>query len=170
MVCHARDKKERTAQAAHRIGDRLRFIRIIARIKKEGSYTVSSTSTPTGAKGSSGVERRKARRLKAKYSAFIRFVSPHGTDVERYAETRNVSAGGALLASTGVLPAGTQVQMQIGIPSAFPQSRAGAQLNIEAEVVRCERVGTTPENLFASRVALRFLGKPAIRSEITMFD
>lgn len=117
-----------------------------------------------------GVDRRKSRRLEAKYPACITFVSPYGVDVERYAETRNVSAEGALLASTGLPPSGTHVEMQIGIPSSFAASLPGAQLNVSAEVVRSESVDITAENMYGSMIALRFLGKPTITTNITMFD
>ena len=90
--------------------------------------------------------------------------------VERYAETKNVSAAGVLMAPLEMLPSGTKVDMQIGIPSAYISSLPGAQLNSPAMVVRSEPIEMKTAHVFGSKVALKFLDKPKITTKITMFD
>ncbi len=129
-----------------------------------------STPVAEGVKQFTGLERRRSRRLAAKYPVCMSFISPHGEKIERYGETRDVSSEGVLLTCTGSLPSGTNVEMQIAVPSAFVESLPGAQLNVSAEVVRSAPLGVTAENIYETMVALKFLEKPRITTHITMFD
>lgn len=116
-----------------------------------------------------GSEKRRYRRTEAKYPICVRFVSSHGVNIERYAETINVSVEGVLFAPMESLSAGTRVETQIGVPSTYVSSLPAAQLNGSAIVVRSEPFDSN-EDIFGSQVALRFLEKPSITTRITMFD
>jgi hypothetical protein len=131
---------------------------------------LASIEVAGGAQTYNGVNRRKHRRIEAKYPICVTFVSRHGTNVERYAETRNVSSAGVLIGPLESVPAGTKVDMQMGIPSGNVFSVPSAQLNCAAVVVRSEPIDTDEDTLFQSRVALRFVEKPKITTKVTMFD
>ena len=117
-----------------------------------------------------GAERRKCPRIEANYPICIRYGSSSGGRLERYAQTRNVSAGGVLFACMEVVEPGTQVDVLMGIPSVYAASLPAAQLNGVAQVVRSEAIGVHEEDTFGARVAMRFTETPSLSTLVTMFD
>ena len=87
-----------------------------------------------------GPEKRGARRIPADYSICVRCPSRSGEELERYAQTRNISPGGVLFLCPDMLEPGTEVSVSIGIPSAYAASLPAAQLDSAAVVVRSEAI------------------------------
>ena len=117
-----------------------------------------------------GSEKRGYPRIPASYPICVRFVSPSGEKVERYAQTTNVSAEGVLFFCAETLETGTKVDVHVGIPSAYAASLPAAQLNGEAVVVRAERVDPLEKEAYGVRIALKFTDKPSLSTDVSMFD
>lgn len=117
-----------------------------------------------------GPERRGYPRISANYPICVRLVSSSGEMIERYAQTRNVSAKGILFSCLEALEIGIEVDILMGIPSAYAASLPAAQLTGEAVVVRCEPIGPLEDEGIGARVALKFLKMPKLTTELSMFD
>lgn len=117
-----------------------------------------------------GPEKREYPRIIANYPICVRFGSPSGETIERYAQTRNVSVEGVLFSCMEKLEVGTKVKVLMGIPSAYAASLPAAQLNGEAVIVRCESLDTVEDKGFGALVALKFLEKPKFTTQVSMFD
>jgi hypothetical protein len=127
-------------------------------------------SSVDNARPFSGPERREYPRIPANYPICIRFSSSSGQTIERYAQTKNVSVEGVLFSSMDNLETGTKVTVLMGIPSAFAASLPAAQLNGEAIVVRSEPLDPLGSEGFGTGIALKFIKKPYLTTEISMFD
>ena len=130
----------------------------------------ASGSSMENARPYSGPERREYPRIPANYPICIRFSSSSGQTVERYAQTKNVSVEGVLFSSMDSLETGTRVSVLMGIPSAFAASLPAAQLNGEAIVVRSERLDPRTNEGLGNEIALKFVRKPYLTTEVSMFD
>ncbi len=117
-----------------------------------------------------GPEKRGYPRIPANYPIFVRFASSSGEMTERYAQTKNVSAEGALFSCMETIDTGTKMEFHMGIPSAYAASLPAAQLNGEAVVVRSEQVNPLDEKGYGAKIALKFTSKPTLSTEISMFD
>ena len=118
----------------------------------------------------SGPERRMLRRIQTNYSICVRSPSSPGEALERYAQTRNISSEGVLFLCPDMLGAGTEVNVSIGIPSAYAASLPAAQLDTVAVVLRSEPVGPDEEHAFGANVALKFTEKLRLSTHLSMFD
>jgi len=117
-----------------------------------------------------GPEKRGARRIPADYSICVRCPSRSGEELERYAQTRNISPGGVLFLCPDMLEPGTEVSVSIGIPSAYAASLPAAQLDSAAVVVRSEAISPDNQHIFGANIALKFTEKPSLSTRLSMFD
>ncbi len=117
-----------------------------------------------------GPERRKSPRIYVQYPVCIRFASERGLEIERYSHTINVSADGILLTSMRALEPGVKVDVSVAVSSTDISSIPAAQLNGIASVVRSTAARRGDEDVFANDVALKFVGKPTLSTEVSMFD
>ena len=117
-----------------------------------------------------GQEKRSYPRIPANYPICVRFSSPSGEQLERYAQTKNVSAEGVFFSCINELRVGTEVDVLMGIPAAYAASVPAAQLDGCAVVVRSGPVDPLDERGFGANIALRFLEKPRLSTEVSMFD
>ena len=117
-----------------------------------------------------GSERRDYPRIPASYPICIRFTSPSGKMIERFAQTRDVAAKGVFFACAEAPETGTEVEVLMGIPSVHAASLPAAQLEGWAVVVRRDPIHPTDNEGFGVRVALKFLKKPCLTTKISMFD
>ena len=117
-----------------------------------------------------GPERRRSRRIPANYSICVRSSPPSGKELERYAQTRNISSEGVLFLCPDMLEQGAEVDVSIGIPSAYAVSLPAAQLDTVAVVVRSERIEPDEGVMFGANVALRFTERPSLSTRLSMFD
>lgn len=117
-----------------------------------------------------GPERRRAHRIPVSYPIRIRFVSASGENQERYAQTRNVSSNGVLCGSLDTPEPGLKVDFSIGVPSAYARSLPTAQLNGMAVVVRHDLLATDESPATERNIALKFLTRPVLSTELSMFD
>jgi hypothetical protein len=127
-------------------------------------------SSVENARSFAGPERREYPRIPASYPICIRYSSSSGQTIERYAQTRNVSVEGILFSSMDSHETGTRVTVLMGIPSAYAASLPAAQLNAEAVVVRCEPLDPLGNQGFGAGIALKFIKKPYLTTEVSMFD
>lgn len=118
----------------------------------------------------SGPERRMSRRIQTNYSICVRSLSPPGGEIERYAQTRNISSQGVLFLCPDMLEPSTEVNVSIAIPSAYAVSLPAAQLDTTAVVLRSEPVGPAEDDAFGANIALKFTTKPILSTHISMFD
>lgn len=117
-----------------------------------------------------GLERRTSRRIPANYPIRILFTSESGEKIERYAHTQNVSAGGVLFTCFGAFEPGQKMEILLGVSSGSMGSLLAAKLNAPAEVVRSEPIILGETISSGSHVGLRFLEKPAISTDASIFD
>lgn len=130
----------------------------------------TSSLIPNEQRAYAGPERRRSPRTSAKYPIRFRRVLPSGEKYERYAQTRNVSSEGVLLSSMEKLTPGMRVDISIAIPFIYAASLPAAQLDSAAVVVRSEPADPYEGGEFAANIALRFLQKPTVSTELSMFD
>ena len=123
-----------------------------------------------GARSYEGSDRRDYPRIPANYPICIRFSSPSGETIERYAQTRNVAAKGVFFACADAPETGTEVDVLMGIPSVHAASLPAAQLEGRAVVVRRDPIDPADNEGFGVRVALKFLERPLLTTKISMFD
>ncbi len=116
-----------------------------------------------------GPERRTSRRSEFSYPVRVRMSSPSGERQEHYSQTRNISSGGVLFAYSGTLSPGTEVDVAIAIPPAYSDFMPATQLDATAVVIRSEPIADANGWLTAN-VALKFLTKPTLSAELSMFD
>ncbi|RJP74606.1 MAG: PilZ domain-containing protein [Candidatus Abyssobacteria bacterium SURF_17] len=117
-----------------------------------------------------GPERRKAQRIPVSYPIRLRFISSAGEALERYAQTRNVSSTGVLCGSLDAPEPGMKVDFSIGVPSAYARSLPTAQLNGLAVVARREPPAMNEALELERNIALKFLTRPVLSTELSMFD
>lgn len=117
-----------------------------------------------------GPERRKSPRIDVQYPACIRFASERGQELERYSHTINVSADGILLTSMSALEPGVKVDVSVAVSTTDISSIPAAQLNGVASVVRSTAARRGDEDVFLNDVALKFVEKPTLSTEVSMFD
>jgi len=117
-----------------------------------------------------GPERRRAPRIPANFPVRFQRRSPSGGEYERYAQTKNVSSDGVLLESMEMFEQGTEVDVSIGIPFTSAASLPTAQLNGVAVVVRSESASPCESDGFAASIALKFVTRPTVSTELSMFD
>jgi hypothetical protein len=117
-----------------------------------------------------GPERRRAPRMSADYPLRVRSVLPSGATHERFAQVLDVSAEGLMFGCVDGLEPGTRVDVSVAIPYAQGVSLPGAQLDAEAVVLRCEPSSPDEAAGFGKRIALKFLSKPVVLTEVSMFD
>ncbi|GAB4351129.1 MAG: hypothetical protein Kow0099_35060 [Candidatus Abyssubacteria bacterium] len=117
-----------------------------------------------------GTERRRAPRLPADYPVRVRCILPSGAHLERYAKLRNVSAEGLLFHCAERLEPGMRVSVSVAIP--YPQcaSLPAAQVDAEAVVMRCEPSNQDAAADFGKKIALKFLTRPVVLTEVSMFE
>lgn len=117
-----------------------------------------------------GQERRESPRIPAQYPICVRFAATPDETIERFAQTRNVSAGGVFFTCMDSLEIGTKVAVLVGIPAAYGDSVPAAQLEGEAVVMRCASAAPPEHEDFRAAIALKFLGRPTLTTEVSMFD
>ena len=123
-----------------------------------------------GARSYEGSDRRNYPRIPANYPICIRFSSPSGETIERYAQTRNVAAKGVFFACADAPETGTEVDVLMGIPSVHAASLPAAQLEGRAVVIRRNSIDPRDNDGFGMRIALKFLEKPLLTTRVSMFD
>jgi hypothetical protein len=117
-----------------------------------------------------GSERRDSLRTEISYPLRLRFSSPAGETLDRFAGTCNVSAGGILFTSVEPLEEGTEVEVHVGLPSVHASGLPAAQLDGTAVVLRSDSIDPDERGAFEARVALRFTQTPRLSSKVSMFD
>lgn len=117
-----------------------------------------------------GMERRKSPRIDAQYPVCIRFTSDKGEEIERYSHTINVSADGMLLTSVRALEPGVEVDVRVAVSTNTISPVPTAQLNGIASVVRCTSGRRGDDGVILTDVALNFVEKPTLSTEVSMFD
>jgi hypothetical protein len=130
----------------------------------------TSQNTPDVPQSYAGPERRGAPRIPANYPIRILRILSTGERFERYAQTKNISSEGILLSSVDTLRPGTRVNVSVGIPFVYAASLPSVQLDCAAVVVRSEPIDSREADEFGTSIALKFLQKPTVSTELSMFD
>jgi hypothetical protein len=104
-------------------------------VEKEGEMSPALDLTASSAAS----ERRRHRRYRISTAAQVFF-----SDTHRHTVTIDISSGGVLLKSDGLLPIGRRVQLLLDWP-AFLNDRCALRLAIEGKVLRSNPAGTAVE-------------------------
>jgi hypothetical protein len=122
----------------------------------------------TAGSSSFNEERRNSLRLQATYPVRIRF-RHSGKELEWFSHTSNVSCDGLSISSVDRIEPGTEVSISLAIPFGPITSFPAAQLDGTAVVVRSESADRTEDDVYNQRLALKFLEKPKVSTQISMF-